>query len=122
MSSIFNLNKENAPFTHSLREALPFQGFFFKYDIQNKGEGTSTAVHLVRSAITLAAFAGFIVAGLVEKAVRFIFDMIKKGIDKVLTKDQQDNIKNKAEKVGDQAKEAGKGFYQKHFAPLFNAA
>ncbi len=120
MSSILSLNKETAPLSHALREAVPFQNFFFKYNIERKPEGGSTAVHIVRSGVTITACSAFILAGLVEKAVRFILGLIKSGIDKVLSKQQQDNIKDKAGDAAEKAKDAGKGFFSKYFAPLFS--
>lgn len=115
---IFNLNKESAPLVYSIREAIPFQDAIFKFDITQKN-GKSTFMHITRSAITIGAIALFTIAGLIEKAAHFTFAKIKQGIDKVLTSDQQKAIKAKAAEQANAAAEAGKGFFEKHFAPLF---
>lgn len=115
--SIFSLTKDNAPIVHSLVEKTP--NFILQYDVANKPAEKSTFVHLIRSAVTVVAYGVFILAGLVEKAIRFTLVMIKKGIDKVLTREQQDNIKQKAEEAAVTVKETGKSFFETHFMPLF---
>ena len=114
---VFNLTEENAPFIYSLKKNVPSP--IFNYDPANRPEGTSKFVHLVLSAVTVISISLFILAGLVEKAVRFTVEMIKKGIDRVLTKEQQDNIKQKADSIVVRAKNAGKDFFERHFAPFF---
>lgn len=118
-NNIFTLDQDNAPFVHSIVQKAP--NFVFNYDIANKPAEKSTFVHLIRSAFTVSAYSLFILVGLVEKAIRFSLSMIKKGIDKVLTKDQQDNIKQKAGAAAQGAKEAGKSFFETHFMPLFQS-
>lgn len=117
MSTIFNLNKESAPFTHTVREHTP--QFFFKYDVLNKSEETKTAIHIVRSALTISSHALFIVAALVEKAIRSTISLVKFGLDKTLTKEQQENLKNKISNAATELKQAGSNFYHNHFRELF---
>lgn len=117
MSTIFTLNKENAPFTLTVREHTP--NIFFEYDVLNKSEDTKTAIHIVRSAVTIGSHALFIVAALVEKATRSTIDLVKLGLDKTLTKEQQENLKNKMSVAVAELKQAGSDFYRNHFVELF---
>ncbi len=117
MSTIFTLNKESAPFTHTVREHTP--KFFFKYDVLNKPEGTKTAIHIVRSSLTISSHSLFIVAALVEKAIRSTIGLVKLGLDKALTKEQQQNLKNKMNDAATELRDAGYNFYHNHFVELF---
>ena len=117
MKTIFTLNKENAPFAYTVREHTP--QFFFKYDVLNKPERTKTAIHIVRSALTISSHALFIVAALVEKAIRSTINLVKLGLDKTLSKDQQLSLKNKISEAARELKQAGSNFYHNHFIELF---
>jgi len=60
-----------------------------------------------------------VLIGLVEVVVRKVFELIKKGIDAALTKEQQQTIKAKFHQVIESAKTGVTNLYYEQIAPLF---
>lgn len=115
-SKFFNLNV-NTPFTHSIAQKIP--GFILNYDVTHRPKNGSIYIHITRSALTISTRSLLILIGLVEKAIRFSIDLIKKGIDKTLSQESQEKIVQKFSSACESMKNAASKFYNDNFAPLF---